>query len=328
MKGEIALTQGTREGVTEQGLLRDIYPVLSDRIRSFLTRIPNEHLLDTEEIRLRAERPIMVNEGGEDYFINAAGKQKNMCAGCMIIERLDIERTLQYMSDYSIYTLEDELRQGFLTLKGGHRVGLVGRVVPEHQGIRTIKNISGMNIRIAREVKDCALELSLELYGQGIKHTLIASPPGCGKTTMLRDMVRLLSYGIGGTCIKGYKVGVVDERSEIGGCYLGIPQRDLGPRTDVLDACPKAAGIGLLIRSMGPDVIAVDEIGSLKDSEAVEEAIYSGVTILATAHGSNMDELLKKPGISNLMEKKAFERIVILSRARGPGTVASILKLD
>lgn len=327
MKGEIILMQGTKESIADKTLLRDIYPVLPDRIRAFLSKVPHGQLSGIEEIRLRAERPLMICEGGRDSFLSVSGKQQEFMGGCMIIEKNDIERTLQLMSDYSIYTLEDELRQGFLTLRGGHRVGLVGRVVPEHKGIRTIKNISGMNIRIAREVKGCALELTKEIYKDGIKHTLIASPPGCGKTTMLRDMIRLLSYGIGDSGIKGYKVGVVDERSEIGGCYLGIPQRDLGPRTDVLDACPKAAGISLLIRSMGLDVIAVDEIGSMSDSEAIEEAIYSGVTILATAHGKDMDELLKKPGIRNLMEKKSFDRIVILNRARGPGTIASVLKI-
>lgn len=327
MKGEIILNQGTKESRADQTLLRDIYPVLSDRISGFLLKVPKEQLSGVEEIRLRAERPLMVCEGGQDYFLNISGKQNEFTGGCIIVEKIDIDKTLQYMSDYSIYTLEDELRQGFLTLKGGHRVGLVGRVVSEQQEIRTIKNISGMNIRIAREIKGCALELAKEIFKDGIKHTLIASPPGCGKTTMLRDMIRLLSYGIRDTEIKGYKVGVVDERSEIGGCYLGIPQRDLGPRTDVLDACPKAAGISLLIRSMGLDIVAVDEIGSIKDSEAIEEAIYSGVTIIATAHGKDMDELLKKPGIRNLMEKNAFERVVILSRARGPGTIASVLKI-
>lgn len=161
----------------------------------------------------------------------------------------------------------------------------------------------------------------------GVKHTLIASSPNCGKTTILRDIIRILSSGCEDINLKGYKVGVVDERSEIAACYLGIPQKDIGIRTDVIDACPKVQGMIMLLRSMSPEVIAVDEIGSIKDSEAIEEAINSGVKVIATVHGKDMDEILKKPGIKRLMENKAFERIVFLSRKNGPGTIENILKL-
>lgn len=307
-------------------LNREVFSVLPETISDSLKKLKSYDIDDIEEIRMRVDKPLMIFKRGRDYFVGYSGLQMSQYKS-LIVERQDIEKTLQLMSDYSIYAIEEELKQGFLTLRGGHRVGLTGRVVLEGNRIRTIKSISSLNIRIAREVKGCARDVVKMLYQDGIKHTLIASPPGCGKTTLLRDIIRIISSGCSDMDIRGYKVGVVDERSEIAGCYLGIPQKDVGIRTDVLDACPKAQGMIMLLRSMSPEIIAVDEIGSLADAEAIEDAINSGVKVIATVHGMDMEEVMKKPGIKNLMDKKAFEKIVILSRRNGAGTVEEILNV-
>lgn len=307
-------------------LERDIYPVLTEGVGSLLKKIPAEDIKDVEEIRIRAEKPLMVFKCGRDYFVGRDGRISLIPSNAFVLDRSEIEKILQFMCNYSIYAVEEELKQGFLTLRGGHRVGLCGRAVIENGRIKTIKNISGINIRIAKEIKGCAREIVGLLYGDRLKHTLIASPPGCGKTTLLRDAIRILSSE-GGNGRDGYKVGVVDERSEIAGCYMGIPQRDVGIRTDVLDACPKAQGIIMLLRSMSPEIIAVDEIGSIDDAEAIENAINSGVVVIATVHGRDMEEIVKKPGVKSLIERKSFERIVILSGKNGPGTIEKIIEV-
>lgn len=308
-------------------LERDILPVLCDKVMNALKNISLKEIADIEEIRLRGDKPLMICKGGKDYFVGFHGGLSERCSNVVVVTKADLEKTLQLMCDYSIYAIEEELKQGFLTLRGGHRVGLTGREVMEGEKIKTLKNISGMNIRIAREVKGCGTELVRSLYKDGLRHTLIASPPGCGKTTLLRDVIRILSWGDEKEKIRGFKVGVVDERSEIAGCYLGIPQRDVGIRTDVLDACPKAQGMIMLLRSMSPEIIAVDEIGSIKDSDAIEDAINSGVKVIATVHGRDMNEILKRPGVKKLIDKKAFEKVVILSRKKGPGTIEQIMDI-
>lgn len=305
-------------------LERDVYPVLTDRILTRIKKIPPFDLEGIEEIRLRADKPLMISKGGQDYFINNIGGLTLSYAEPALVTRQDIEKTLQLMCSYSIYAIEEELKQGFITLSGGHRVGLSGRGVIEGSKIKTLKNISGMNIRIAREVKGCGSKLVNMLFKDGLKHTLIASPPGCGKTTLLRDIIRILSWGEE-NMQRGYKVGVVDERSEIAGCYMGVPQRDVGIRTDVLDACPKVQGMMMLLRSMSPEIIAVDEIGSLEDAETIENAINSGVKVIATVHGKDMNDIVERPGIKKMMEKKSFERVVLLSRKNGPGTIEDII---
>lgn len=309
---------------TQASLERDIYPVLTDNIASLLKKIPIDDIKDMEEIRLRGERPLMISKCSRDYFVKRDGTVSKAPLDSFMVNMADIENILQFMCNYSIYAVEEELKQGFLTLRGGHRVGICGRAVIENGRVKTIKNISGMNIRIAKEIKGCGYNIVNRIYSDGLKHTLIASPPGCGKTTLLRDMIRILSSG--DYQKRGYKVGIVDERSEIAGCYLGIPQRDVGPRTDVLDSCPKIQGIMMLLRSMSPEIIAVDEIGSLEDSDAIENAINSGVMVIATAHGRNMDEILKKPGVRNLIDRRLFEKVVILSRKKGPGTIEDIIE--
>lgn len=324
-KGGMVLECKLNQKIICDSFNHDILPVLPQKISLALGRIQACDMRDIEEIRMRAGKPLMVFLRGKDFFINNNGFLRESPESVLYLDRSDIEKTLQIMSDFSIYAIEEELKQGFITIKGGHRIGLCGRIVLEGNVVKTIKNISGMNIRIAKEVKGCSADLVKKLYSSGLKHTLIASPPNCGKTTLLRDMIRLLSGGYKEGKINGYKVGIVDERSEIAGCYLGVPQRDVGVRTDVLDACPKVQGMIMMLRSMSPDVIAVDEIGSLQDADAIEDVVNAGVKIIATAHGRDINEIKKRPGVCKLIEENAFERIVILSRRKGPGTIEEIL---
>jgi len=281
-----------------------------------LRELSNSFLDEVQEIRIRIGKPLMLVLGQGDYLSPT------------LVQREEIHRTLQLMSRSSLYALEEELRNGYLTLPGGHRVGVVGQGVIEEGRIKTLKNISGFNIRVSREVKgaaDSLLPYLINLSGGEIYHTLIISPPQGGKTTILRDLARQLSNGRGDLNLPGIKVGIVDERSEIAACFAGVPQRDVGLRTDVLDACPKAEGMMMLIRSMSPQVIITDEVGRLEDVEAIEEGVNSGVKIVASVHGSQMSDLEKRPSLLRLLENKIFERFVFLERKNGTGKVVKIL---
>ncbi|MCI5855890.1 MAG: stage III sporulation protein AA [Agathobacter sp.] len=228
----------------------------------------------------------------------------------------ELTEMLNYLSDYSPYALEEELRQGFFTIKGGHRVGVAGRTNRKREGgeetVRRIVDIGALNIRVAHEVKGCAAQVYPYIRDATIKNVFILAEPGMGKTTLLRDLVRLLSSG--DDLHTGVKVAVVDERSEIAACYCGVPQNDLGPRVDVLDNCPKIKGMQMLLRTMSPQVIAVDELGRKEEFEAVQEILYSGCHLLATVHAGNVDELYEKPFMAELMETGQIERLVKIER--------------
>lgn len=270
-----------------------------------------------EEIRVRVRCPLQFYCGGREYFLRLQppGLVRTPETGYVVGEE-DVPEILTFLSRYSIYAYEEELRQGFLTLKGGHRVGVAGRAVMEGSCVERLQDIRFLNVRIAHQCRDCGVAVIPYLYGEtGARNTLIVSPPGSGKTTLLRDCIRLLSEGWKGR--RGLRVGVVDERSEIAACHRGIPQNDLGPRTDVLDGCAKAAGMRMLLRSMAPEVIAVDELGGEEDFRAVERALYSGSRILGTVHGEDMEQLRDKPLLSHWLERGIFERYILIRRGGG-----------
>ena len=238
-----------------------------------------------------------------------------------VFSNCDMKACVSLLSAYSLYAFAEEIRQGFLTIEGGHRIGFCGKAVMEDGKIKTLHPISSLNIRIAREVKGCADHIFPYLFDNGrFCHTLILSPPGCGKTTLLRELIRNLSRAEG-----GYAVGVVDERGEIAGMCGGMAQMDLGECTDVISGCPKAEGMLLLLRSMSPQIIAVDELGRESDFLAASDLIHAGVKLLCTVHGSSLEELEKRAYLGRLLAHQVVERFVILSASQGVGTVEAIL---
>ncbi len=309
-------------------LTEQVIPVLPPIIRGLISNLPSDIKKAIVEIRLRTSKPVMVVIPSCDRTITPYGTISDRPSDGYIFSKEDAMKTLQLMSEGSIYAIEEELRRGYLTLRGGHRVGLVGKVILDGGRVKTLKHISGFNIRITREllgVGDKIVQHLIDSETGMVYHTLIASPPGCGKTTLIRDLSRHFSDGIKGSSFKGVKVGIVDERSEIAGCFNGIPQNYIGFRTDVLDGCPKAEGIMMLIRSMSPQVIIVDEIGRDEDITAISEAINAGVKVVTTVHGATLEELMERPNLNKLVGRGAFERIIILGSSLGLGTVESLI---
>ena len=269
------------------------------------------------EIRLRVNAPLIVIYQGKEYFLTLEGELTREEAKAYHVQTEDLKEMLEYISGYSLYAFEEEIRQGFLTIVGGHRVGIAGKTILDGNKIKSLKYISYINLRLSHQIKGCASPiLPYIIKNRQICHTLIISPPRCGKTTLLRDLIRQVSNG--NRYMPGVSVGVVDERSEIAGSYQGIPQNDLGIRTDVLDCCPKAEGMMMLIRSMSPEVVAVDELGDYEDIHAIESVIHCGCKLFATVHGSSIED------IQRLMQEKVFERYIVLYKKDCAGQIKAI----
>ncbi|OEF98430.1 stage III sporulation protein AA [Desulfuribacillus alkaliarsenatis] len=300
--------------------------ILPKSIKRLLLNIPKTKLDTIQEIRLRIYQPLEICLANTSVFLSNIGITADL-SNAYKVTKEDCNQLLQAISNHSMYAIEDQLRQGYVTISGGHRVGIVGKVVADGGHIRTIQNISSFNIRVAKQITGVATKLMPELYDSVRKqpyHTLIVSPPQCGKTTLLRDIIREFSRGNERLSIPSYKIAVVDERSELAGSIQGVTQADLGPRTDVLDACPKAEGMMLLIRSMSPQIIAVDEIGSKADANAVDEVLHAGVSIITTAHAFNLEELMGRPIMNEMIQKKVFDRYIVLSNRPEVGTITGI----
>ncbi len=270
-----------------------------------------------QEIRLRAGMPLSVWMENRESFVDERGRIVDRPEKAARPGPADLEELVKHLCRYSVYAFADEIRQGFLTVQGGHRVGLAGQVVLDEEGrIKNIKYIRYLNIRIAHQIRGAADPVLPFLFEDGhVLNTLLVSPPGGGKTTMLRDMIRQVSEG--SAYGAGVNVSVVDERSEIAGSYLGVPQNDVGIRTDVLDGCSKIEGMMMLIRSMAPQVLAVDELGSIEDVQALQMAGGCGCRLLATVHGGSLEEIHNKNYMRYVMEMGLFQRYVILDRRTG-----------
>ncbi|WP_371136982.1 stage III sporulation protein AA [Candidatus Arthromitus sp. SFB-rat-Yit] len=277
----------------------------------------NGSLDGLQEIRLKVNKPVILIFSDREIVLNIK----------MTIE--DIRATINKISKYSIFAFEEDVKQGFITIQGGHRVGITGEWVFENREVKYLKNISSLNIRICREVSGFGKKFINHIYKGGeILNTLIISPPKCGKTTLLRDLSKIISNG-DSPLNRGFKVSIIDERSEIAASFRGVPQLDIGIRTDIYDNCLKSKGIILAIRSMAPEVIVCDEIGTREDFESILVAYNSGVSIISTIHGNSEEDFYNKLRMSNLNTsmEKIFRCILILSNKNGVGTLERVKRI-
>ena len=365
---------------------------LPESMRDRIEKLPTQALQQLEEIRIRTNTDTLLISGGREYSLRDGDE----------ITAEVLEEILNRLLDYSYYAYEEELSRGYITIEGGHRVGICGRVTLENGQVHLIKDVSSLNIRRSREITGASEKIlgavlspakapaegvpkagipagcegnrnsvpsdfsdscssasgcggdrspvpsdfsgvcssasgcggdrspvpsdissacssAAECGRMVVRNTLIISPPKCGKTTMLRDLARNLSNA-------GFRIGICDERSEIAGCYDGKTSYDLGPRTDVLDGCPKADGILMLIRAMSPDVVMTDEIGKPEDAAAIRSALSAGVKIITTIHGSSFEDAAKS-AVGGLITDHVFETLIFLSAQPVTGTVEKILRM-
>lgn len=307
-------------------IVKSLSPNIKKRIEHILT-LDNQ----IEEIRLRSEKPLIINSKSKDFFLDSkSNKLTKYQQNAYIVTKDDVEQTFQIMCKYSIHSYMDDIKKGFITLRGGHRVGLVGKTIIENKEVKNIKNISSLNIRISREIIGCSDKIMSHIMGakDTINNTLIISPPQCGKTTLIRDIVRNLSSGNEKLDIRGRKVALIDERNEISGSYQGIAQMDVGIRTDIIETCPKDIGIMMLLRSMSPNVIVTDEIGSINEIKALYTALNGGVSLITTVHGDSIDDIKSRKELSKLVDGELFKTIIILSSKKGAGTIDKIYDVE
>ena len=274
------------------------------RLRQLALSLSLEEQGRAEELRLRAGRPMsaVLPEG-----------ERPLRGGP--VTGAELEQLVEIASRASLHAVLSQICQGYLTMEGGHRLGLCGTAVMREGAIHGLRQLSSANLRIARQVKGAAESLLPRLCSNGrLESTLILAPPGLGKTTLLRDLIRLVSDGTG--CLP-LRVSVADERGEIAALWNGRPQLAVGRRTDVLESCPKAQGLMMLLRAMNPQILAADEITAPEDVRALVTAAGCGTALLATAHGRDREDLTRRPLYRELMEARVFRRLVYIRPQQG-----------
>lgn len=295
---------------------------MEDPIRSAVLAMAAPVAAQVREIRIRADHPVVV-VGRYEGFLQPDGSVRAGREGAVIVPFGQCQALLAAMVGHAPYACMRQLGQGYVTMPGGYRVGLSGEVSGLDEQKGPLKSVTSMNIRIVRAIPGVADPVMprLRRADGSIASTLVVSLPGMGKTTLIRDIARQLSDGAPGR--PGCRVGIVDERGELGGCCHGVPTLDVGLRTDVLEGCDKARGILWMVRSMAPAVLVTDEIGGMEDVQALLEARNAGVAVIASAHGGSLQQVMRRPALRALARENLFDLYILLD-GRVPGRIAGI----
>lgn len=296
--------------------------IIGGELKRMLLDLPTYIKTQTYEIRLRSARPVILNGKYGSYYLLNTGNTGVSIAETYTTSTETITDTFNRLCCYSVHSHLNSIVNGYITIQGGHRAGIVGTAVTNSEGnITSLRDISGINIRVSREVKGCSDNIIENLFSNQAVSCIIAGPPASGKTTVLRDMIRRLSTNV---YSKSYKVSVVDERQEIACMNSGIAQNDIGLSSDVLSCYPKRQAIMTAIKTMSPDIIAVDEVAEDSEIEAIRLGVNSGVKFIVTIHACNYDELIFRPQIEALLNTYSFDKLILLNTGEYIGCVKAV----
>lgn len=285
--------------------LLDYFPT---NIAEILSKLPTRAVFSASEIRMRTGRPLALTVDGENVFVSVTGTLCHLQQqGLYNVTVDDMHTVFRNMCESSVYAYAEQIKSGYITLKNGCRAGLAASAVFEDGRISGFRSISSINIRIATEYKGCALPIA-QFLDKGL---LIAGPPSSGKTTLLRDAVRLVSNG---ALTERKRVAVVDSRGEIAAVSGGVPQNDVGPLTDVISGTGKAEGIEIALRTLNPQVIAFDEIFTEKEADEVIKCFFTGAEVFTTVHLGSLEELKDRSAAAKVLKSGAIKRICFISK--------------
>ncbi|MCL2311947.1 MAG: hypothetical protein FWC41_05600 [Firmicutes bacterium] len=307
--------------------IQDFISVISNtnfKIRSSLTNICEHVKTQVQEIAVRVNRSIVVFTPKESLFLGIDGSLSTEDPKSLLINQVDLFETLKIICNFSLYSFQNQIKNGFITLRGGHRVGLCGTAILNGNDIINISDISSINLRVAREVVGSSGKI-FEKFGFDLGGTLVAGPPTSGKTTILRDIARKLST----TLLNGrlIKISVIDERCEIAAVYQGVPQKNIG-LSDVMNGFPKADGIIRAVRTLSPQIVICDEVGTQEDAEAIKNSLNCGVGIVASIHARTGEEISRSKRIKNILNSGAIKRVILLENHVKPGTIKNMFEVE